>query len=94
MGKPHLDIPEFKAFFTSCLHAFPIIGFFYCEKLGHVSKPYFLLMPGAIWLGCKSFFSVLRFMFLAGKDRLEHACTESCMHTENHTDLQCVFLKK
>lgn len=92
--KPLLDIPEFKAFLLFVYTNFTLwIFFFYCEKLGHVSKPYFPLMPGAIWLGCKSFFSVLRFMFLAGKDSLLHEHTESCMHTESHRHVVCVLGK-
>lgn len=97
MGKPHLDIPEFKGFWFFFFFFFllllvythfPLRNFFFdCEKLEHVSKPYFCLMPGAIWLGCKSFLSVLRLtFFFSGKDRLQHAHRESCMQTCSTSD--------
>lgn len=70
-------------YFLSTLHL-PLCFFFHCEKLEHVSNPYFCLMPGAIWLGCKSFLSLSRFTFLfPAKDTLQHVHTESCMQTCN-----------
>lgn len=87
MEKPHLDIPEFKAFLLLFYTPFAFMFFFfYCEKLEHVSNPYFCLMPGAIWLGCKSFLSLSRFtFFFLQKIR----CS---MYTQNHVCRHAIYV--